>query len=258
MKDRRNAGQSLKSRRAVANWRMYERFLTSLYSTQASDALTVIPNAELIGAISGVRRQIDLLIDSRLDEDVSLRTIIDAKYRKRKIDVTDVEAFEAMMRDCRARRGIIVCAAGFTKAAQRRAQSHIGLRLVPVEGLRKLDFTSWEPCRGECSQSSSRRIPKGWVLYDQPFGLTIANSPLSVMVVGKCDECRNFHIWCWNCGSKFALADEDEHHCGCDWFWVTAIEDEGDAGANRLQAVLLLLTTLKSAAIIQVDRRPLA
>ncbi|HLJ90307.1 MAG TPA: restriction endonuclease [Candidatus Angelobacter sp.] len=244
----------------IPKWRMYERFVASLYSSAASDTVTVIPNAELLGAISGVPRQIDLLIDTRLEDDVSRRVIVDAKCWKRKVDVTDVEVFEAMMRDCRAHRGIIVCASGFTEGAKRRAQTHIGLGLVPLEDLEKLDLTAWENCRGVCSRAESRRARKGWILYDQPFGLAIGDSPLTVLVVGKCDECRNFHIWCWTCGSKFALGDEAEYHCGCDWFWLTAVQEEGrDETGNHLEAVLLLLVTLNPiAGVILVDCRPLA
>lgn len=241
-------------------WRMYERFVASLFSPKASDTLTIMPNAVLTGAISGVPRQIDLLIDARLEDDVSRRVIVDAKCWKRRVDVTDVEAFEAMMRDCRAHRGVIVSASGFTEGAKRRAQEQVGLSLVPLEDLEKLDLTVWERCRGACSLPESRAARKGWVLYDQPFGLTIGDSPLTVLVVGKCDECRNFHVWCWTCGSKFALDDEAEHHCGCDWFWLTAIEEEGvTETGSHLHAVLLLLVTLRPVAVvIPVDRRPLA
>jgi hypothetical protein len=152
----------------IPNWRIYERFVASLYSCEASDTLTVIPNAELVG-LSGIKRQIDLLIDTRLEEDVSRRVIIDAKCRNRKIDITDVEAFEGMMRDCRAHRGILVCTSGFTEGASLRAQAHIGLRLVPLQDLESLDLTAWENCKGVCS-SISGRVRKGWVLYDTAIG----------------------------------------------------------------------------------------
>ena len=240
----------------VPGWRLYERFVASLYSSKATDDVTVTPNAVLTGAISGVRRQIDVLIDARIQEDVGRRVIVDAKYWKRKVDVTDVEAFEAMMRDCRAQRGILVCGAGFTEGAKRRAQEQIGLTLIPAEDLESIDLTDWEACLGECMTPSSRRARKGWVLYDQPFGLTAGDVPFAVFVLGKCDECRNFHVWCWTCGTKFALGDEAEHHCGCNWFWLTAIEDEGPENSG-LQAVLLLLVVLPGKIFV-ADRRPLA
>ncbi len=240
------------------NWRMYERLIASLYSSHASDTVTVIPNAELTGAISGIRRQVDLLIDARLEDDVNRRVIVDAKCWGRRIDITDVEAFESMMRDCRANRGVLVCPLGFTSGAQRRAEQNIALRLVGLEDLEKMDLTVWERCRGVCSGQKSRRIRKGWVLYDQPYGLAVGDNPVSVVVVGKCDECTNFHIWCWSCGAKFALADEAEHHCGCSWFWLTAIEEESEENGSLLRAVHLLLVNAVPPIVLPVDRRPLS
>jgi restriction endonuclease len=244
----------------VPQWRVYERFVAQLQSSKASDEITVVPNARLLGAISGVERQIDVLIDARLQEDVSRRVIVDAKFRHRKLDVKDVEAFEGMMRDCRAHRGILVCANGYTPAAKRRAQDTIAITLVRPDELDSFDPTAWEPCLGRCNDGKRRARSEGWVLYDQPFGVSIGDSPLSVMVVGKCDACHDFHVWCWECGSRFALVgDEAEFKCDCDRFWITTIEEEGtDQLRNELSAVLLLL--VESAAPLQplvVDRRPM-
>jgi len=256
------------STRRSRDWRTYERFVASL--CKPSDDLTVTPNAKLIGAISGTPRQIDVLVDARFQEDASRRVIVDAKRWKKKVDVTDVEAFGAMMEDCRASRGILVCSAGFTAAAKRRAQDRIGLRLLPISELRYLDLESWEGCIGSCQTSKRRRKHRGMVLFDQPFGTTVGNAPLIVNLVGKCDECGSFHVWCWTRGSKFALSDQSEHHCGCSWFWLTAIESEGvDEHGNELRAVLLLMTipvVLRDPdersvgllpAVLVVDRRPL-
>ena len=55
----------------MKDWRLYERFVAGLMADSASDDLTVIPNAKLIGCISGVERQIDVLVDP-LDEQRAL------------------------------------------------------------------------------------------------------------------------------------------------------------------------------------------
>ena len=46
-------------------WRLYERVVASIESSKASAENTVIPNAKLVGHISGTERQIDVLIDAR-------------------------------------------------------------------------------------------------------------------------------------------------------------------------------------------------
>jgi hypothetical protein len=70
--------------------------------------VSVTPNASLLGNFGGVQRQIDILVDARWEEGAARRIIFDAKLRKHKVDVKEVEAFEGMMRDVRASRGVLV------------------------------------------------------------------------------------------------------------------------------------------------------
>ena len=62
-------------------WKLYERFVAKLISEQLSSAYVVSPNAKVTGSISGIRRQIDVLIDYRFDTDNTNRIIIDSKAR---------------------------------------------------------------------------------------------------------------------------------------------------------------------------------
>ena len=124
------------------DWRIYERVAACFEIEAASMDVSVTPNASLFGAISGVRRQIDILIDARWDEGTERRIIFDAKRRKRKIDVKDVEMFEGLMRDVRASRGVIVCSNGWTKAARTRADEHIDIKLMSVEEAEEIDYFS--------------------------------------------------------------------------------------------------------------------
>ncbi|GMU09650.1 hypothetical protein ASNO1_59040 [Corallococcus caeni] len=231
-----------------------------LESEKGSDMLTVVPNAHLVGAITGIKRQVDVLIDARVAEDVSRRVIVDAKFRRRKIDVTDVEAFEGMMKDCRAQRGLLICSNGFTEAALRRAQEAITIRLLPAESVEHLDLSSWEPCLGTCAVKA-RGKSGGWVLYDQPLGFFTRDSPLSIQVVGKCDGCSDFHVWCWDCGTHLALCGEEaKAQCSCARFWLTSRESEGrDERGNQLESIALTRVNVGPPGIgyNTVDRRPL-
>jgi len=246
--------------RSPPTWRVYERLVALLQHDKASDEITVVPNAHLQGAITGVKRQVDVLIDARIAEDVSRRVIVDAKFRKRKIDVKDVESFEGMLKDCRAQRGILICANGFTEAALRRAQQAITISLVPADEVENLDPSTWFPCLGTCN-TEARGQSAGWVLYDKPFGFAAENSPLSIVAVGKCDGCNDFHIWCWDCGQHLALRGEEaEERCSCDRFWITAREEEGtDDRGNPLESIILIMVLLDVPSLppIVMDRRPL-
>jgi hypothetical protein len=50
---------------------------------QLSTEFCVTPNALIRGAITGIKRQIDVLIEARHDTDNTRRIIVDAKRRKR-------------------------------------------------------------------------------------------------------------------------------------------------------------------------------
>ena len=50
------------------DWRLYERFIATLRSKESSREKTILSNAKLIGCISGVERQIDLLIDLGIEK----------------------------------------------------------------------------------------------------------------------------------------------------------------------------------------------
>lgn len=248
----------MKQSKDIPDWRTYERFVANLMSDEASANLTVIPNAKLTGAISGTERQIDVLIDARLQEDVSRRIIVDAKFRRRKIDIKEVESFEGMMRDCRAQYGILVCPNGYSPAALQRAQDYISIRLVTLEELEHYNPAAWELCAGQCAELRKRPDKVGWVLFDHYFGIGIG-SRISLMAVSKCDLCHDFHVWCWDCGQKFALiGNEAEYKCSCDRFWLTSVEDEGeDEYGNKLEAVLLIVVNITPPDWKVIDRRPL-
>jgi hypothetical protein len=233
----------------MSDWRTYERFVARLIFEQVSPDLTVIPNARLKGRFSGIERQIDALIDSRHHDDISKRVIVDAKQHKRRIDIKHVEEFEGMMKDVGADHGILVCPNGHTSAALRRAQDAITIKLLPLDLLESCDLTTWDPCRHTSCN--------GLLLWDANPALCIGGL-WTIFATAKCDKCRRFNVWCWDCKERFALDDEDEHHCRCNscWFWITAVEDDSEDETERLNSVYLLLVLADGNHVV-VDRRPL-
>lgn len=232
---------------AIKDWEIYERFIARLISVDAPTDLSVTPNARIKGLISGRKRQIDVLIDSRHDTDNSRRIVIDAKRRSRKIDVVQVEAFESFMKDVGATHGYLVCPVGHTKAAERRAQDAITISLVPLDLLEDFDPTSWP----ECLSQSCRRGRVFWNGYPEH---TLGELVRILHFVGKCDQCGRFHIWCHFDGHFFSLGDEDEAQCHCilPAFWLTSIEpDENNHKSAELHAIL------PDGYPWTVDRRPM-
>ena len=234
-------------------WRVYERIVAAAEAEECGINLSVTPNARLLGKISGKQRQIDVLIDARWGDDLSDRTIVDAKLRSRPIDITAVESFEGMMKDCSAHRGIIVCANGYTDGAIKRAQNAIMIKLLRVDEIDEYSWAAYEPCMGKCAQASS--CIGGLVLWDGQHPLPLGPG-WAIVFTGKCDVCHDFNVWCWDCGEKFALSPEDEYRCGCERVWVSAIEQETDEVERaNLLAVHLLVTD--GDEVLALDRRAL-
>lgn len=223
------------------DWQVYER-IAACFEIEAADmAVSVTPNASLIGSLSGVPRQIDILVDARFDEGVERRIIFDAKRRKRKVDVKDVESFEGMMRDVRASKGVLICSSGWTKAAEARAAELIEIRLMTVKEADELDHAAIDPCPN-CRASAKQN--KGLVFWDGQLPLPI-DGAWAIVFTGKCDRCRSFAFWCWECGEKVVVPDREMHVCNCERKWSIAITDDE-----------ALFVVQVDGAEILLDRRP--
>src|SRR5436305_527395 len=133
--------------RSSPDWEQYERLVARMIADQLQTEYTVTPNARVMGKVSRRSRQIDVLIDLRHDSDNSGRLIVDAKKRRRRIDIRDVEAFRGTMEDVGATHGYLVCPRGYTKAAERRAQTTVSIRLVSLDHLEGFDPSSWPQCK---------------------------------------------------------------------------------------------------------------
>ena len=75
----------------VVDWQGYEREIEVQFRINYPSA-EITRHARLVGKFSKVERQIDLLVEERASN-FAFRIVVDAKYRGRKIDVGDVEAF---------------------------------------------------------------------------------------------------------------------------------------------------------------------
>lgn len=243
-------------------WEVYERLIARMMADQIGTDLCVTPNVRVRGKVSGTVRQLDVVIEDRHDREDPRTIVVDAKTRRRKVDVKDVESFLGLMQDVGATHGFLVCPTGFTKAAERRAQSAITLRLVPLDRIGDFDPSKWPACR-------ETRCVKGRIFWDGYPEMSLGLRPVDpaashtvvaayVHEVGKCDRCGRFHVHCLTCDDIMAVPDDDPedigHQCRCKlpWFWLASIKLDGQ---GRQIAELHLVAGLGNWWT--VDRRPI-
>jgi hypothetical protein len=206
-------------------WEVYERMIARLIADEATTDFCVTPNAMVTGKISGIARQIDVLIEDRHDTDNTRRLIVDAKLRQRKIHVKDVEEFLGLVNDVGATHGYLVASSGFTKAAEKRAQTAVSIRIVPVDRLENFDPSTWPRCKNP-------NCKHGRIFWDGYPELSLRARPLDASMgskswtvaylhyVGKCDRCGFFHVWCVTCDETLLIPHDDEqdhgHQAGVD------------------------------------------
>jgi len=245
------------------DWQLYERLVARMMADQLSTAYAVTPNAHVLGRISGRSRQIDVLVDLRHDSDNSRRLVVDAKRRRRRVTINDVEAFRGLMEDVGATHGYLVCPHGHTKAAERRAQEKVFIRLVPLDCLEGFDPSTWPQC--EAPKCSGGRV--FWDGYPEltmrlrSADMSMDNDELLISYVhcvGKCDRCGTFNVKCLTCGDMLSLPERDPddcgHQCRCKppWFWLASVEsDEHGVASAELHVVTA------SGEPMTVDRRSL-
>ncbi len=99
-------------------WKKFEEFVASLQSLSTPDA--VLKHDDKIKGKSGVIRQIDVSVRYKLGQ-FDLLIVIDCKDWKNPVDIADVGSFIDMVEDVEANKGAIVCNAGFTDGAKKRA-----------------------------------------------------------------------------------------------------------------------------------------
>jgi tetratricopeptide (TPR) repeat protein len=145
------------------DWQRYEREIEEQFRDNYPSA-RITANAKLAGKFSKVERQIDLLIEEQAS-DFSFRIVVDAKYRGRKIDVGDVEAFLGLTRDVEAHTGMIVALEGYTPAAVNRAHHDdldVVLDVLNLDELKAFQGHTAIPYAGEHGVVIG--APFGWIV----------------------------------------------------------------------------------------------
>lgn len=197
-------------------WQEYQEAVGLIYKNM--DGMGIVKqNIFLPDKITGQKRQVDTWIEINFQGHL-VNILIDAKFRKSKIDVKDVEEVEALGASVNANKIVIVTNKGWTKPALKKAKfSNNDIRILTIEeALDLLVPNKWFMCYN-CEEECVVMDMDG-ILYRENTGLFFD------WYAGKCRECGNTYFHCPECGSRKILENGDKYKCSCKHIWKK--EDE--------------------------------
>jgi hypothetical protein len=191
-------------------WQDYQAAVGRLYTELAHDGDLEI-NVRLRDVSTGDQRQVDAWWRPVLGNH-TVNILIDAKYRKGKIDVKDVEEVASLGAAVGANKCILVAPNGWSAAAERKAALlSMDLRLLTLTDALGLIHTSpWIVCP-QCA-SDGILITQG--------GSPIAYEAITpVWAAGICPECEAYHVLCADCGDRITASRGTVAECQCLYNW---------------------------------------
>jgi len=153
-------------------WKQFEKLGERIFK-ELSSLATVRWNDSIHGHDSGIERQIDISIRTKL-ENHEILEIIQLKNWKYKADINAVGEFASVVKDVKASSGILVCKSGFTAQAKKYARN-IGIKLLNLHDAESRDW------------NQEIKIPVLWIEYvlDVEFSFVMSPKYSGIVNFGK-------------------------------------------------------------------------
>ncbi len=192
-------------------WQEYQNAVGKLYEKMEGMG-EVKHNVYLPDKITGQNRQVDVWCEINI-EGHKINILIDAKYRKEKLDIKDLEEVESLANAVNANKIIIVTNNGWRNPAQKRAEySNIDFRILTIEDALGLIIPNkWlmcYSCEDECVVLNS----DGVILREN-------HDLFFYWYAGSCRKCKDLYFYCPECGDKKILDSNDNYKCHCNHIW---------------------------------------
>jgi hypothetical protein len=155
------------------DWLKYEKTVLKYLELDRPEA-EVVHDVSLLGRLSGIRRQIDVLVTERFGVKTCV-TAFEAKHYKRKIDVKGVEEAIGLFLDVGVDRGVMITTMGYSDAALRRANADDLDIDLDILNLAELGRFQTDVCAMPYKGPHGAYIPAplGWIIdgLSTPWGL---------------------------------------------------------------------------------------
>lgn len=197
--------------KAEPRWATYEQQVFELFKEHFPDA-NVRKNVRVKGRLSKRKRQIDVLVSENTPAG-PLKTVVDAKSFKRKVDVKAVDGLAGFVKDVGAQRGMLVTSRGYTKAALNRAfyDNDLELDILNFSALQQFQGFAGIPYSGK--NAFLVPAPFGWIVdATQGEGYLASMYQRGIGVETAKKKMEFLYVNCWNRVADPLTAEElDEH-----------------------------------------------
>ncbi len=196
-----------------SKWKEYEWLVAKLIHDEDTSATsrTVTYDKKVLGKISRQQRQIDILIEEKING-IEAVTIVDCKDRKRNIDIKSIESFIGMVDDVKADYGIIYSPKGYTSGAISRIEDRTDIILLYFdwESANIIRETASIPNRlqDSCVVCCKDNTFPGLLVWEHAYPV-IVDGIFCLYATGQCLRCKTEYIWCESCGIMTPVSDND-------------------------------------------------
>jgi hypothetical protein len=215
------------------DWKDYEDNIYEKFYSEFGNTHELIKNTRVKGIFSKIKRQVDILIKSKI-VGYGILGVIECKYFSKKINVKTVDSFIGFLEDVGANFGVIITNKGFTPGAKNRAEVK-GIRLDIID-FNELDNYHYDMEFCQICEPGDDTLG-GVIWYDGPIAFKF-NDIAHLVEVGRCDYCNCIHINCNSCGYTIPVYESDYDElleCCCEIrYIVTSDYDRDDIQSNHL------------------------
>jgi len=190
-------------------WQEYQDAAAEFYN-KAEGKGQVCKNITSPDKLTGQARQVDCWIEAPVKGHI-VKILVDAKFRKGKVDVKDVEAVRELGEAVGADKCFVICPNGWTEPAMKKAEFiGLDLRLLTVKSaVQLLDIENWAICPN-CQND--------YILMEKSGGIEIEGM-VFWWLAGQCKECGSTLIWCQDCGDQMIVETGQSQRCPCGHSW---------------------------------------
>ena len=191
-------------------WQEYQEAVGRIYE-EMNEFGIVKKNITIPDKVTGQPRQIDVWWEMHIGTHI-FKILIDAKKRKNKIDVKDVEEIVALAKAVNADKAIIVTNGEWTAPAEIYSKFEgLDLRIFDInEATDIMVENKWKMCK-VCNDDC--------IVLDNVSGFEI-NGQIKWWLAGSCRSCYAMLVNCQDCGQKHIILDGQNWQCICPIVWV--------------------------------------